>query len=67
MGQLNITMVVMTFKREQAWDILCEFTQSDALRQHGLAVETYLVASLLVCYGNSESKISAIWLRKTGA
>ena len=34
----------MTFTREQAWEILCEFTQSDALRKHGLAVEACLVA-----------------------
>ena len=34
----------MTFSREQAWEILCEFTQSDALRKHGLAVEACLVA-----------------------
>jgi putative nucleotidyltransferase with HDIG domain len=30
--------------REQAWDIVCEFTQSDALRRHALAVETCVVA-----------------------
>ena len=30
--------------REQAWQILCEFTQSDALRKHGLAVEACVVA-----------------------
>src|SRR5258707_5801401 len=34
----------MTFSREQAWEILCEFTQSDALRKHGLAVEACLAA-----------------------
>ena len=34
----------MTFTRAQAWEILCEFTQSDALRKHGLAVEACLVA-----------------------
>lgn len=28
--------------REQAWQILCEFTQSDSLRKHGLAVEAVL-------------------------
>ena len=37
-------MVLMTFTREQAWEILCEFTQSDALRKHGLAVEACLAA-----------------------
>jgi putative nucleotidyltransferase with HDIG domain len=44
MGPFNITMVEMIFTRDQAWDILCEFTQSDALRKHGLAVEACLVA-----------------------
>ena len=33
---------VMT--REQAWEILCEFVQNDALRRHALAVETCVVA-----------------------
>jgi putative nucleotidyltransferase with HDIG domain len=26
--------------REQAWDLVCEFTKSDGLRKHALAVET---------------------------
>lgn len=30
--------------REQAWDIVCEFVQSDGLRRHMLAVEACLVA-----------------------
>ncbi len=30
--------------REQAWKILCEFTQSDSLRKHALAVEACVVA-----------------------
>ena len=30
--------------REQAWNILCEFTQSDGLRKHALAVEACVVA-----------------------
>jgi predicted hydrolase (HD superfamily) len=30
--------------REQAWNILCEFTKSDGLRKHALAVETCVVA-----------------------
>ena len=34
----------MTFTRQQAWEILCEFTQSDALRKHGQAVEACVVA-----------------------
>src|ERR1051325_4822358 len=30
--------------REQAWNILCEFTHSDGLRKHALAVETCVTA-----------------------
>ena len=30
--------------REQAWNIVCEFVQSDALRRHSLAVETCVSA-----------------------
>src|SRR5580693_8286788 len=30
--------------REQAWSILCEFTKSDSLRRHGLAVEACVAA-----------------------
>src|ERR1017187_5836979 len=30
--------------REQAWNILCEFTKSDGLRKHALAVETCVTA-----------------------
>jgi putative nucleotidyltransferase with HDIG domain len=30
--------------REEAWQILCEFTKSDSLRKHGLAVEACLAA-----------------------
>jgi len=30
--------------REQAWEILCEFTKSDGLRKHALAVETCVTA-----------------------
>ena len=35
-------MVSMT--RDQAWNILCEFTKSDGLRKHALAVETCVAA-----------------------
>src|SRR6266550_1686701 len=30
--------------RQQAWDVVCEFTQSEGLRKHALAVETCVVA-----------------------
>jgi len=30
--------------REQAWDIVCEFTKSEGLRKHALAVEACVVA-----------------------
>jgi putative nucleotidyltransferase with HDIG domain len=30
--------------REQAWEILCEFTKSEALRKHALAVEACVLA-----------------------
>ncbi len=30
--------------REEAWNILCEFTKSDGLRKHALAVESCVVA-----------------------
>src|SRR5262252_2787688 len=30
--------------RNQAWDLLCEFTKSDSLRRHALAVETCVAA-----------------------
>src|SRR5271169_2075209 len=31
-------------QREQAWDLLCEFTKSDSLRRHALAVEACVAA-----------------------
>src|SRR5947199_5634349 len=31
-------------ERDQAWQILCEFTKSDSLRRHALAVEACVVA-----------------------
>jgi putative nucleotidyltransferase with HDIG domain len=30
--------------RDQAWQILCEFTESDSLRKHGLSVEACVAA-----------------------
>ncbi len=39
-----------TFSREQAWLLLTEWTQSESLRKHALAVETCVVA-----YGEKEA------------
>jgi putative nucleotidyltransferase with HDIG domain len=43
--------------REQAWQILCEFTKSDNLRKHSLAVET-CVAAYARKFGEDEGKWS---------
>ena len=43
--------------REQAWDILCEFTKSEGLRKHALAVET-CVAAYARKLGEDEQKWS---------
>ena len=37
-------MIDFVTDRETAWKILCEFTQSDSLRKHALAVETCVAA-----------------------
>jgi putative nucleotidyltransferase with HDIG domain len=42
-------------KREEAWDILCEFTKSESLRKHGLAVEA-CVAAYARKFGEDEEK-----------
>jgi putative nucleotidyltransferase with HDIG domain len=41
--------------RQQAWDLLCEFTKSDSLRRHALAVET-CVAAYARKFGEDEQK-----------
>ncbi|MBM3814636.1 MAG: HD domain-containing protein [Acidimicrobiia bacterium] len=41
--------------REQAWEILCEFTKSESLRKHALAVETCMRAYARH-YGEDEEK-----------
>ena len=37
-------MIFPMLNRDQAWDILCEYTKSDGLRKHALAVETCVTA-----------------------
>jgi len=37
-------IIICMIAREQAWNILCEFTKSEGLRKHALAVETCVVA-----------------------
>ncbi len=44
--------------RERAWEILCEFTKSESLRKHALAVEACLVAYARKL-GEDEAKWSA--------
>jgi putative nucleotidyltransferase with HDIG domain len=43
--------------REQAWDLLCEYTKSEGLRKHALAVET-CVAAYARKHGQDEAKWS---------
>ncbi|HLH17828.1 MAG TPA: HDIG domain-containing protein [Bryobacteraceae bacterium] len=43
--------------REQAWDLLCEYTKSDGLRKHALAVEA-CVAAYARKLGEDEAKWS---------
>jgi putative nucleotidyltransferase with HDIG domain len=43
--------------REQAWNILCEFTQSESLRKHALAVET-CVRAYAKQFGEDEDRWS---------
>jgi putative nucleotidyltransferase with HDIG domain len=43
--------------REQAWEILCEFTRSEGLRKHALAVET-CVTEYARQFGEDEAKWS---------
>jgi predicted hydrolase (HD superfamily) len=35
---------MVAMDREQAWELLCEYTKSDSLRRHGLAVEACVAA-----------------------
>jgi putative nucleotidyltransferase with HDIG domain len=43
--------------RSEAWDVLCEFTKSESLRRHGLAVEA-CVAAYARKFGEDEEKWS---------
>ena len=43
--------------RNQAWDLLCEFTKSDSLRRHALAVEA-CVTGYARKFGEDEAKWS---------
>jgi len=46
-----------TMEREQAWDLLCEYTKSESLRKHALAVEA-CVAAYARKFNEDESKWS---------
>ncbi len=37
-------MIISMLDREQAWNIVCEFTKSEGLRKHAMAVETCVAA-----------------------
>ena len=54
MGQGIIDLML---SREDAWNIVCEFTKSDGLRKHALAVET-CVAAYARKFGEDEHKWS---------
>src|SRR5580693_1768717 len=48
-------VIIMT--REEGWALLCEFTKSDGLRRHALAVET-CVSAYARKFGEDEAKWS---------
>ena len=50
-------IMISMIDREQAWGIVCEFTQSEGLRKHALAVET-CVAAYARKFGEDERKWS---------
>src|SRR5215213_8829813 len=39
-GRARVTAMSLPFSRDDAWTLLCEWTESDSLRRHMLAVET---------------------------
>src|SRR5437763_16345017 len=42
--------------REEAWELLCEYTKGDSLRKHALAVETAMRASA-ARYGAADADV----------
>ena len=50
-------MMMSMINREQAWELLCEFTKTEGLRKHALAVET-CVAAYARKLGEDEQKWS---------
>ena len=52
-----ISEIEIAMTREEAWALLCEFTKSDGLRRHALAVETCVVAYARK-FGEDEGKWS---------
>ena len=42
-------------ERDQAWDLLCEFTKTDALRRHAVSVETVMRAAARKYGGEEET------------
>ena len=47
--------MVVRMTREQAWELLCEYTKSDSLRRHALAVEACVTAYARK-FGGDEAK-----------
>lgn len=43
-GGTSTSIIRVSMNRESAWELLCEFTKSDGLRKHALAVEACVVA-----------------------
>jgi putative nucleotidyltransferase with HDIG domain len=48
-------------KRDEAWELLCEYTKSDSLRKHGLAVEAAM-RHYARKYGDGEEKWAVVGL-----
>ena len=48
-------------KREEAWELLCEYTKSDSLRKHGLAVEAAM-RHYARKFGDDEEKWAVVGL-----